>query len=138
MRLVRHFILILLASAPALASGRDASAALSVARPLSLDGGQSLELVEVHDSRCPVKKRCARIGHVTLLLHWRSDPAAQPMRLTLATSNADGNTREACLNGTRIRLRAVAPLPRVDVTLAPTDYQVTVAIGRCENEGARS
>jgi len=130
---------VLLVSAPiGAAVARDATAILATGHPFALPGGQSLELIEVADSRCAPSARCTSAGYVRLLLHWRSSPAAEPMRLTLATTSADGQTRQACLNGTLVRIRSITPLPKAGVSISMDDYRITVAIGTCPNEGATS
>jgi len=131
----RPFFFALLVIAPIAASvARDATATLAAGRPLALPSGQSIELIEVSDSRCAPGQKCAGGGYARLLLHWRSSATAPPTRLTLATTTADGQARDACLFGTLVRIRNVAPLPTAGATIPIADYRVTVTIGTCPNE----
>lgn len=130
--------LFLAAALIAAAHARAESVTLTAGQPLAFGGGQSLELIEVDDSRCPASARCASAGYVRLLLHWRSSANAAPMRLTLATTKADGQTREACLQGTLVRLRSVSPQPKSSTPIPLIEYRVTFTLTTCSDEHAAS
>lgn len=117
-----------MASAQAASDARQET--LTLGRVVPLDGEQTLELQEVTDSRCPLRERCAQRGYVTLLLHWRSAAQAAPMRLTLANTERDGLSREACLNGVRVRVQSVQPM-REREPIAQEAYRVGVALSTC-------
>jgi hypothetical protein len=138
--MIRNVVFIfaaLLASVTGAAKERAADT-FAIGRPLELAGGQRLELLQVTDSRCALGARCDHRGHVTLLLHWRSQSSADPMRMTLADSTVDGQAKAACLNGILVQIRNVTPLPRPGQSIAQADYEVTVSLATCANEQATS
>ena len=136
----KAFILVAAILAPGLPGARAADSArtFAIGQPLELAGGQRLELEAVADSRCAVGIRCAHPGHVLLLMTWRSQGDAEPMRVTLSDSAADGQAKEACLNGVLVQVKGVRPLPKPSATIAQADYMVSVALATCNDEHARS
>lgn len=127
-----------LTAAPMWSEARESDAILEIGRVVQISGGQSLELLEVTDSRCGGKARCSHTGYVMLLLQWRSSQEASPMRLTLADTTTSGQVREACLSGTLVRVRKIAPVPAAGASVAQQDYKVTVSVSTCPNEHASS
>lgn len=111
----------------------DASA-VSPGRPFTLAAGERASISTtgvtigfagvVADSRCPIGVTCVWAGNAEARLTIES-PGSETIRASLNTHTDPDNLRAF---GLQVRLMEVAPHPRADVKIEPSDYAATLQV----------
>lgn len=83
----------------------------------------------VEDSRCPQGASCITAGRVRVRFALRPvDQPEQQIVLTLAGTPADGAQAQTLVDGWRVALVAVEPLPHVAQPIAIDQYRITCLV----------
>ncbi len=81
----------------------------------SRDSAFALKWTAVADSRCPIGARCIRAGEARVTLEYNSPPDSgvpESLHLSLPPSRSEGSSAD--VDGIRVRVLEVLPVPRVD------------------------
>jgi hypothetical protein len=93
----------------------------------------TLQLTEVHDSRCPINALCVWAGHGAVAVRVSQEgQSAETVQIGFPAPAEMKLPGDATYRGYRLSLQALDPFPVAGVTVPLGDYRATVLVERAQ------